>query len=206
MDFVAGKRQLPSTWAYNPAVGQEDVRVNPKRKDPCPCGSGKRYKHCCGSASPAPSQPVPNADALFGQAHQAHAAGQLALAEAGYRQALALAPRHAGATHYLGMLALARGDFDEAQSLIEQSLRLAPRDADFWSNLATLHEMRQDWPGARAAYGKSLALFPAHAQREFRLASVLRQLGEIEQAIATGRRSIWRPRFGRPGWIWAAPC
>jgi len=26
------------------------VRVGPKvgRNDPCPCGSGKKYKHCCG--------------------------------------------------------------------------------------------------------------------------------------------------------------
>ncbi|MFP4491707.1 MAG: SEC-C metal-binding domain-containing protein, partial [Spirochaetaceae bacterium] len=25
-------------------------RANPKvgRNDPCPCGSGKKYKHCCG--------------------------------------------------------------------------------------------------------------------------------------------------------------
>jgi preprotein translocase subunit SecA len=26
------------------------VRTGPKvgRNDPCPCGSGKKYKHCCG--------------------------------------------------------------------------------------------------------------------------------------------------------------
>ncbi|WP_425314952.1 SEC-C metal-binding domain-containing protein [Treponema vincentii] len=26
------------------------VRTTPKvgRNDPCPCGSGKKYKHCCG--------------------------------------------------------------------------------------------------------------------------------------------------------------
>jgi preprotein translocase subunit SecA len=22
----------------------------PRRNDPCPCGSGKKYKHCCGRA------------------------------------------------------------------------------------------------------------------------------------------------------------
>ncbi|WP_369819834.1 SEC-C metal-binding domain-containing protein [Oleiphilus sp. HI0066] len=21
--------------------------IKPKKKSPCPCGSGKRYKHCC---------------------------------------------------------------------------------------------------------------------------------------------------------------
>jgi hypothetical protein len=23
------------------------VRTRPGRNDPCPCGSGKKYKHCC---------------------------------------------------------------------------------------------------------------------------------------------------------------
>jgi preprotein translocase subunit SecA len=34
-----------------PAVKQEPVRVGPKigRNDPCPCGSGKKYKHCHGA-------------------------------------------------------------------------------------------------------------------------------------------------------------
>jgi preprotein translocase subunit SecA len=31
-------------------AGQTPVRVDPKvgRNDPCPCGSGKKYKHCHG--------------------------------------------------------------------------------------------------------------------------------------------------------------
>jgi SEC-C motif-containing protein len=43
-------------WAY---AGQEEIRPvtvrreNPKigRNDPCPCGSGKKYKKCCGAAA-----------------------------------------------------------------------------------------------------------------------------------------------------------
>jgi len=34
---------------------QEEVVVNskkPKRNDPCPCGSGKKYKNCCGKSGP----------------------------------------------------------------------------------------------------------------------------------------------------------
>ena len=35
------------------AVKQEPVKVGPKigRNDPCPCGSGKKYKHCHGKES-----------------------------------------------------------------------------------------------------------------------------------------------------------
>ncbi|MDR1586774.1 MAG: YchJ family protein [Treponema sp.] len=40
-------------WLYDEGdiVPQTVVRTSPKvgRNDPCPCGSGKKYKHCCGS-------------------------------------------------------------------------------------------------------------------------------------------------------------
>lgn len=39
-------------WLYTRAVrmGPAPVKAQPKigRNDPCPCGSGKKYKHCCG--------------------------------------------------------------------------------------------------------------------------------------------------------------
>ena len=35
----------------SPGVKQEPVKVGPKigRNDPCPCGSGKKYKQCHGA-------------------------------------------------------------------------------------------------------------------------------------------------------------
>jgi preprotein translocase subunit SecA len=48
-DYAANERDY-----YDPsgdvAVKQEPVKVGPKigRNDPCPCGSGKKYKHCHG--------------------------------------------------------------------------------------------------------------------------------------------------------------
>jgi preprotein translocase subunit SecA len=27
------------------------VEKHPQRNDPCPCGSGKKYKHCCGKTA-----------------------------------------------------------------------------------------------------------------------------------------------------------
>ncbi len=32
-------------------VQQRRVTQRVGRNDPCPCGSGKKYKHCCGKAS-----------------------------------------------------------------------------------------------------------------------------------------------------------
>ena len=46
-DYAANERDY-----YDPSVPvkQEPVRVEPKigRNDPCPCGSGKKYKNCHG--------------------------------------------------------------------------------------------------------------------------------------------------------------
>jgi preprotein translocase subunit SecA len=51
----AGPEYLPQENDYiDPSenIKQEPVRVGPKvgRNDPCPCGSGKKYKHCHGKA------------------------------------------------------------------------------------------------------------------------------------------------------------
>lgn len=45
----SGKGGSPTQSAANPSSVQV-VRTGPKigRNDPCPCGSGKKYKHCCG--------------------------------------------------------------------------------------------------------------------------------------------------------------
>ncbi len=45
-----------SRWVYtgqDSAPGQTVRRETPKigRNDPCPCGSGKKYKKCCGAAA-----------------------------------------------------------------------------------------------------------------------------------------------------------
>ena len=45
--------QLPGTDEEPLPAPVESIRsdAKPKRNDPCPCGSGKKYKQCCGKAS-----------------------------------------------------------------------------------------------------------------------------------------------------------
>ena len=42
LEQLGGKEQLKS------ALFQKATNRPPRRNDPCPCGSGKKYKHCCG--------------------------------------------------------------------------------------------------------------------------------------------------------------
>ena len=46
------KRKHPDVYQYLESFYQHDIAaieksVLPRKKGPCPCGSGKRYKHCC---------------------------------------------------------------------------------------------------------------------------------------------------------------
>ncbi len=66
----------------------------------------------------------------FATALQHHQTGALDQAEAGYRSVLAASPDHAGALHYLGLLAYQRGMPDEAASLLHRSLEISPDDAE----------------------------------------------------------------------------
>ena len=80
------------------------------RNSPCPCGSGRRYKHCCGV----------DQDALLPRfaALAAHNAGELGKAEALYRQALEENPNDLGVLRLLGVLLMERLRYLDALELL----------------------------------------------------------------------------------------
>lgn len=99
------------------------------RNDPCSCGSGKRYKHCCGrvrrdGGADGPGDATAEVRQLMHAALAAQESRRLDEAEHLYRQALALAPEVADALHMLGVLRYERQDFDEARTLILRALDL----------------------------------------------------------------------------------
>jgi hypothetical protein len=94
------------------------------RNEPCPCGSGRRYKHCCGSAAAGTGE---DAQALMNAALAEQQARRLDAAERLYRRALAAAPDTADALHMLGVIRYERADYAEAKSLILRAL-----DATGW--------------------------------------------------------------------------
>ena len=49
VEFVTGVRDLRRQWIEDSKQSESFVRPEPKvgRNDPCPCGSGKKFKQCC---------------------------------------------------------------------------------------------------------------------------------------------------------------
>lgn len=114
-------------------------------------------------------------ETLFRQALDHHQAGRLRVAETGYRDVLAIDPRHSGALGYLGLLAHQSGHSEAGIDLLKKAIAADKRNPEPHYNLARVlsdcgrdddaivHnrkalEMAPDYPGAHNNLGALLLL------------------------------------------------
>ncbi len=103
---------------------------SPSRNQPCPCGSGRRYKDCHGKVAGAPAVADPHQAVrescrqLMMEALAHQKARRLDEAEQGYRSALAMIPDEPDALHMLGVIRYEWGDYAEARTLMVRALDL----------------------------------------------------------------------------------
>lgn len=166
----------------------------PTRNAPCPCGSGKRYKHCHGApgaAAIAASATVPAPlDRLFAQAQELHQAGGLAGAESLYRQILATDPHHAQALHYLGVIHFQRGELDAAAARIEAALAANPAISMAANNLALILRARGRLAEALAWSDKAVMQEPANPVAHNNRGLMLCDLQRFDESLASCDRAI----------------
>src|SRR3569833_3682789 len=111
------------------------------RNDPCPCGSGKKYKQCCLLTAGQPASPASAAMDLANalqRASELYQAGQLREADAVCQQILQLSPNHPDALHMQGMIAYQIGLLDVAAILLGSVTEIAPNFADGHNNLGVV--------------------------------------------------------------------
>ncbi len=168
----------------------------PGRNDPCPCGSGKKYKQCClkGEAEVVKTAVErPNAGEvprLFDMAVASFQAGQLPAAEQLLAQILRVAPKHVDALHLAGVVAYQRGRPAEAVSLMNKSVKLQPGNADCFSNLGLAQQALGKLAEAAASFRQALALQPRHANAHFNLGNVLFHQGQLARAEESYRKAL----------------
>jgi predicted TPR repeat methyltransferase len=107
-----------------------------------------------------------------------------------YRRVLEVAPDHADALHFSGVLAHQEGHSEEAVALIRRSLELQPRHADWHSNLAVVLRDRLELDEAVAACRRAIAIDPDHANAYNNLGVLLRAQGDLAGAEAAYRAAI----------------
>jgi predicted TPR repeat methyltransferase len=107
-----------------------------------------------------------------------------------YRNVLEVAPEHADALHFSGILAHQQARGEQAVALIERSLALEPDRADWHSNLGIVLQDRLELDQAIVAYRHAIALDPDHANAHNNLGVVLRANGKVVEAEAAYRDAI----------------
>ncbi len=161
-----------------------------KRNDPCPCGSGKKFKKCCGAGDRPAAAPKIPAASLLQQASQHHMAGRLAEAEAFYRQALDAADGRASALHGLGVIAFQRGRAEDACELINQAIELKPDVALYHFNLGKAGREAGRLDVSEAAYRAALELDPRHLPSLENLGNLLAHMIRYAEAARCFRRAL----------------
>ena len=103
------------------------------RNDPCPCGSGKKYKKCHlaeDEAANAVPPRAPDADDLLAEGWRLFEQRRPAAAEKQFRAALALRPDWADAMVAIGLARLRAGDQEGARKELNEVLRVSEKLAD----------------------------------------------------------------------------
>ncbi|HET9701965.1 MAG TPA: tetratricopeptide repeat protein [Burkholderiales bacterium] len=165
--------------------------MKPGRNDPCPCGSGRKYKHCCGGATPAAT-----GESTLLRAVQLHQQGHLDLAQSMYAMLLQEQPGNAHALHYLGIIAYQRGKDADAADLFRRAIAADGGVAEFHLNLGnTLNRMGQPEEAAEA-FRRAVVLRPDSAPALYAMGLMEVSAGRKVEALECFRRALAvRPDF-----------
>ncbi len=168
------------------------------RNDLCPCGSGKKYKHCCltkvTSSSPIPSAvsvaDLKHFDALFQEGRY----GDLEVATYAFIQ------KHPedGAVWKLLSMALQMQNKD-ALDAFNKAAELLPENAEAHANLAAALRAAGKFGQAIESGRRALQINPDFAEAHNNLGVALQDMGLLDEAILSYRRAIkLKPNFVEP--------
>lgn len=164
------------------------------RNDPCPCGSGKKFKQCCQHRQNAATHTEKSGtDAAIQQSLQMavehHQSGRLPQAEAIYRQILQMVPNQPDALHLLGMAAHQTGRNDLAVELITKAISINPTGPMYY-NLGNVFREQGKPDAAAENFQKALTLKPDYANAYLNLGAVLKEQGKLDAAAENFRKVL----------------
>lgn len=160
--------------------------MKPGRNDPCICGSGRKYKHCCQRKASSPTvAPLPaelsRLTALYDSGHY----GEL---ESGARSLVEQHPR--SATGWMLLSAALVNQGKNALHAFQMTAELLPDDAEVLSNLGNAQKDLGLLDDAVATFRRALAKNQNFALAHYNLGVVMSRLGQLDDAVASYRRAL----------------
>jgi tetratricopeptide (TPR) repeat protein len=175
--------------------------AKPGRNERCSCGSGRKYKYCCGldAAAPRPRGSAAAAesragllDRLVTLARSSRYADMESLA----REIVLAAPQSGLAWKALGVALQMQGK--EALQPLERATQLLPDDPDCHGNLGAALRRMGRLEEAMRCFRRALGLKPGIPELWNNLGNVQKDLGQFDEAIASyGRALGLRPSFAQ---------
>jgi tetratricopeptide (TPR) repeat protein len=178
------------------------INAPASRNDPCPCGSGKRYKACHGDAANAGVAAAAfDVDASFNEALALHERGDIQAAVERYSRILQQEPEHAGALHFAGLSQYQAGQPSSGLELMWRSVKLVDQEPEFFSNISAASWSAGRYDEGRWAAEKALALNAEHVGALNNLGFNLRSMNDIEGSIAAFDQALaLAPNFDYARW------
>ncbi len=165
------------------------------RNDPCPCGSGRKFKHCCGSLPATPATlttPKASAGVLDPAAIGALVAlangGQLQAAEQRAREQLGAHPLAAMLWKILSVAQMRQGK--DALPALRRASELAPDDAEAQGNLGTYLCERGQCSVALPSLRRALALQPNNQELLLATANALLAIGQARESLGLYQQAL----------------
>lgn len=154
------------------------------RNDPCPCGSGKKYKQCCQNKAQTQQQSlqtmIPQSMRMALSHYQA---GRFPQAEAICHQLLRVSPAYPDSLHLLGAIALNDARIEESIRWISQAIAIQPRNPEYHSNLGLAFQFQGKLEAAEQQFRKAVALAPSYANAWYNLHALLIDPNDMWPAI-----------------------
>jgi predicted O-linked N-acetylglucosamine transferase (SPINDLY family) len=171
--------QRAASTTMSTAAPSAEVR----RNDPCPCGSGKRYKECHGALGANAEAPARNT------ARELLAEGRAAEAARSARRAVELDANDADAWTVLG-LCLETAEPEVALQAWQKAVALAPRHAEAHFRIGDFRRRRGDYAAAIAAYQEAIAAGSTHPVLLNNLGLALQQTDRLADAEGYYRQAV----------------
>ena len=169
--------------------------MKPGKNDPCPCGSGKKFKKCCHdkfearlAAVNVPAEVSTPTPIEMNQIVALFNAGRYVELESQARLLVEQYPDSGFAWKVLGTSLWVQGK--EALPALRKATVLLPDDAEVHNNLALALKDLGQLDGAVASYRRALEIKPDLVEAHTNMGIVLKDLGQLEDAVASCRRAL----------------